>query len=713
MLFDDFVRVLLFVVLNGLAISNVLLVTRAFFCTQLHSWADYWLTVGVLLWAQIVAIVLVLGSVGALHYGSILLIVGVTNVLLRLRWRGNLGQLQRVPLVPPQLGAYLPELLLLAFGAALFAVLLGVNAITPPANWDSWTYHLTFPVEWYKQQRLALVVAPFGDGAPTYYPINVEIVFFWLLLPLRSLVLADMGQAIFVVGAVLGAYSAARHLGFAVRPALWAAILTLLIPMLMVNGVLWSYNDVAMGAAFVIALSFALQFHHEKTLGLAYLCGLALGLFIGTKGPALLYSVPLLVCILYSLGIMARQSTLRRTAAVTVAGCLAVVPFAAYSYVRNWIVAGNPLYPITISIAEKTIWQGSTTFAWYQQHPFHAFEPLAMLYQPGYFPHWGALLVAIPYVLWAARNEPEDRARLCVLLGILGTTFGLFYFRMPIRDVRYLIPVQIVGCLIIAQGLARLQSPRFASALLVVLASVSSAVIILGTMHLVGPSLIDPQPVSSIFDIEDWPKMWAVLSKPEFAAGLLEYGAALAFAMALCIFSYIGYVWIGTGWRGRWARYVLPGVLVLVLPFVLQIYDAREFAAYQRFRSTAPAWAWLNEHTDGDTIAFVGTNVPLPLYGSRLKNDVVYVSVNDRLYRHEYTRQRYRDQAEFASWIDNLAEQRVDFLFISSGELQSDPPPEERWAAAHPEAFTLVYDQPPIHIWQVDQELMARLAAER
>ncbi|MBD0328262.1 MAG: hypothetical protein ICV68_17725 [Pyrinomonadaceae bacterium] len=615
--------------------------------------------------------------------------------------------------MPQQRGAYRPELLLLAFGAALFAVLLGVNAITPPANWDSLTYHLTFPVEWYKQQRLALVVAPFGDPAPTYYPINVEIVYFWLLVPLHSLALANMGQAVFVIGAALGAYSAARHLGFAIRPALWASILTLCIPMLMVNGVLWSYNDAAMGATLVIALSFVLQFHREPTVRRACLCGLALGLFIGTKGPALLYSAPLFVGIFYRLSTLARHTPLRRVGAITVTGCLALVPFAAYSYVRNWIITGNPLYPITVSVAGTTLWPGSTTFAWYQQHPFHAFEPLAMLYQPGYVPHWAVVLVALPYTLWTILTTPQHRGRALVLLGLLGALFGVFYFCLPIRDVRYLIPVQIVGCLIIAHALSRLRYRWLVSAVLGMLVSMSSAVILLGTMHLFGPRLLDPQPVPSIFDVGDWPKMWAAVDQPEAVKGLLTYLGALVLVTALGIVCSIGYGWMEASRRARWVRYALLGVLVLGLPLVFQVYDAREFEAYGRYRSYVPAWAWLNQHTDGDTIAFVGTNVPLPLYGARLKNDVVYVSVNDRLYRHEYAQQGYRDELNFAAWIDNLAEQHVDFLFVRSAKLQSDPPPEERWAAAHPEAFSLVYDQPPIHIWRIDHEMVTRLAAEQ
>ncbi len=181
----------------------------------------------------------------------------------------------------------------------------------------------------------------------------------------------------------------------------------------------------------------------------------------------------------------------------------------------------------------------------------------------------------------------------------------------------------------------------------------------------------------------------------------------------MCILCYVGYERIGAERRGRWVRYVVLGALMLALPFVLQVYDAREFEAYGHFRFSAPAWAWLNRHTEGDTIAFVGNNVPLPLYGARLKNDVVYVSVNDRSYSHEYVGQRYRDEVDFAAWIGNLAEQQVDFLFVRSAKLQSDPPPEDTWAAQHPEAFTLVYDRPLVHIWHVDREIIASLVPER
>src|SRR5262249_33145996 len=59
---------------------------------------------------------------------------------------------------------------------------------------DALSYHLHAPLIWMHDRRLEIVPSPFGDPAPAYAPANLELWFLFLMAPLRSDVLAGVGQ---------------------------------------------------------------------------------------------------------------------------------------------------------------------------------------------------------------------------------------------------------------------------------------------------------------------------------------------------------------------------------------------------------------------------------------------------------------------------------------------------------------------------------------
>jgi hypothetical protein len=136
------------------------------------------------------------------------------------------------------------------------------------------------------------------------------------------------------------------------------------------------------------------------------------------------------------------------------------------------------------------------------------------------------------------------------------------------------------------------------------------------------------------------------------------------------------------------------------------------------------AWDWLNSNTDGNNIAYVGRPVPFPLYGSGLKNNVYYVSVNKtdpaRLHFFKNSKYRwdgsfeawhknleaggnYRFGASYETWLDNLSKRKTDYLFIYLLHQTKDIifPLEDSWARAHPDKFKKVFSNPTTHIYKI------------
>jgi len=137
-------------------------------------------------------------------------------------------------------------------------------------------------------------------------------------------------------------------------------------------------------------------------------------------------------------------------------------------------------------------------------------------------------------------------------------------------------------------------------------------------------------------------------------------------------------------------------------------------------------WEWIEQHAQGATIAYSGNNLPYRLLGRRFENHVYYVNIDRHLHwrYHDYERavrrridytppQRpnppyFRQLANLDEWVQSLKDLDVAYLFLTRlSPLMEDDylrdaegfPIEAAWAAAHPDVFTPVYDNPEVRIY--------------
>ena len=122
----------------------------------------------------------------------------------------------------------------------------------------------------------------------------------------------------------------------------------------------------------------------------------------------------------------------------------------------------------------------------------------------------------------------------------------------------------------------------------------------------------------------------------------------------------------------------------------------------------------------GRRVAYTGNNLPFPLAGADLANDVRYVNVagtpGDRL--HDFPcgscagpePAPYRDGARFETWVANLRAARAEVLFVAAlypgvrRTIAADAdgfPVERAWADAHPEIFTPRFASPAARVYGV------------
>lgn len=279
-----------------------------------------------------------LGSMQSLHWPAIVLAHAL--ILALVAWFVR-GRSQRSAPSPPRV-----EPTAVARTAGGWLVLVGALAIYRTVfladPYDSLTYHLMLPVHWLQTGGVGLLGTPFGDISPSYTPESVESVFLALMLPSGHDHLARIGQLPFLLAAAFAVFDLARRANPA-APAWTAAVgasAFLLLPDLLHQGT-GSMADVACAAFFLGGSQMLLRYRESPTTGRAALGGALAGMFVASRFPAVL-GLPFLV-----LPWLVTTRSRRRDAVVFLAG---VFVTGAYPYLRNWALTGNPVYPLDVTL---------------------------------------------------------------------------------------------------------------------------------------------------------------------------------------------------------------------------------------------------------------------------------------------------------------------------------------------------------------------------
>jgi hypothetical protein len=613
--------------------------------------------------AAIVAVEELLGACGILGARAILLVLGVACLgLATVAWR-----LPRVePRAPRTTWTSLEAGLLAALLAALGTRLWdGLHRTT--FLYDTLSYHLHAPATWLRDGRLSIVPAVFGDPAPAYAPSNVELVFLFLMAPTRSGALAQAGQAPLAALACAAVAATVREAGGTRAGALGAALALALVPEVWQQAAS-AMTDVGVAAFFLAALPFLVRWVRARpsvapggapAVADAAAFGLAVGLCAGSKVVGLVFALPLVGVATVACARSGRRGP--RLAAVT---SLAVLVTGGFWYVRNLVVTGNPVYPLAVEVGKTTLAPGIYDAAVLRASAYHVargdLSALGhLLLEPGVaFALGGGLALAL-----GARRRPAWTLLALALV-------GLFWLAVPYQESRFLFPawgvvavaMAMFGCGETARG-----APAWVWAPL--------------ALGVVGSVVEHPTA-----------ERWGVLGVG--AAALVGFPPARAWLRAR---------------EGRRVGRALAPTMVVLAAIALGLTTVRA-PAYGVGDELDEAWAWFRQNVRGARVAYTGNNLPFPLAGDELSNDVRYVNVagapGDRL--HDFARRSmtaprgpepapYRDDARYETWLGNLRAARRDVLFVAAlypsvrRTIATDAdgfPVERAWADAHPEFFT-------------------------
>jgi hypothetical protein len=248
----------------------------------------------------------------------------------------------------------------------------------PDFSWDGNTYHVPTIHEWMRQGFIHWVGFDYdpGPGWAGYvdlmindYPKAGETVGFLLSGALGSSHPVNASNLVFFPLGVTGIVVAARSLG-ASRASSWTVAAALgLVPILVAQGVT-AYVDAALadsiGASVGILAVLATEMRRGRLPWIAApAAGSAIGLTAACKGSGLAQALLCLgFVVVFGADIVRRapRASRARSAvqaalfAAAIAGCALSV--AGYWYVRDYVVKGNPLAPVRVTLLGHVVFPG-------------------------------------------------------------------------------------------------------------------------------------------------------------------------------------------------------------------------------------------------------------------------------------------------------------------------------------------------------------------
>jgi hypothetical protein len=344
----------------------------------------------------------------------------------------------------------------------LFVGLIGLlalgKALLPPTGWDALVYHLQGPRLYLEAHRLIGVPENFYLN----WPAQVEMLFTWGML-LKGDILAKLFHWAFwpLIAAMLyalGRRSANERVGK------WAVTLWAAIPFAAgLAGV--AYVDLGL-TAFVLAGFYAIvQWSDSRRDGWLVLSALFAGFAMSTKYTAATWMGWLMLLFVYHAWRHQHQRAgwilVRAVGFAAIAG-LVVLPWL----IKNWIVAGNPVYPLLFGGVGWT----PTREAWLywpgQSYSQNLLDYLALPWlmtvvgtggTPAFDATIGPLLLCLVPLVFLLRGRPRAVNYGLALAAAQYALFAAMIWRyLYLAQTRLLIPIFPFLCLAAAYALGRL-----------------------------------------------------------------------------------------------------------------------------------------------------------------------------------------------------------------------------------------------------------------
>jgi hypothetical protein len=582
---------------------------------------------------------------------------------------------------PRQPASRIETALLLAAVAAL--ALLGLAdmfrlrlAPAGPYGFDDNSYHLSAVATWIRHGDLRMIRFSVGDASTPFYPVLGEVSSWVLIAPFRDCdVAARWTQIPFALLSFLAVAAIARRLGMPPRSAILAAILFAAIHRVWPVLALGAGNDHSLSFFTLAAVDGGLGLVRRPRPGAAVATGAALGLLLATKYIGVLFAPVVLGVLAVAWLVERREERVPARVAAGLAGLLAaaLAITAAYTYLRNAVTTGNPIFPAPVRLFGLEIFPGwevaslahRDTAPEFQIDVWHFLTGRRVLFGP-FFP-----VTMLPAAVLAPLAALWRRQWAAALVLSLPAVFFLqFLFLMhDHRDMRYFLPGVALAAVAFVWLLDGLDTRTLPFRALLLTAITYQTFRRLGSSH--WQEILLTLAVLGLGTVAER-VAWRWQASPAAPLARLEKWGAVAAAG-------------------------LVAILALPLGWAIETYQEvkliQEPAADALERMAGP---------HGARVAYVGLNRPYLFFGSRLQNDVQIVPRSWRLEAQYYRWgssivDPYQGDT-YRRWRKIIERLGIEWVVVARTDWTD---PEGSWIGRRTNEFRLVYVDLDAEIWRV------------
>ncbi|HBH60390.1 MAG TPA: hypothetical protein DDX85_01335 [Nitrospiraceae bacterium] len=272
------------------------------------------------------------------------------------------------------------KILLCVFGLFLISAgwMIFLGYLFPSYSWDALYYHLPMVGQILQSGAIEETLTPsFIQQYINIFPKNINLFFLWNIIFLKNDVIVDLSQFVFTLAGVLSIYSMAVKLNITEKHAIYCAFLFFFTPVLMLQSTV-NYVDGTVSVLLLIAVNFLMYDDVESFMAgndsretgkkrriSLLLAGLAAGLLLGSKPTGPVFIIVILGAVIIqetvklNIAYAGRRYTLQDSLKAYV-GCFILPAFliGGYWYMRNWMLYGNPVYYMDVSLFNMHLFKG-------------------------------------------------------------------------------------------------------------------------------------------------------------------------------------------------------------------------------------------------------------------------------------------------------------------------------------------------------------------
>ena len=316
-----------------------------------NSLAERALAALMILLGMVTMIPTVWGLVGWLSVYSMISTIGIVWIL-SFAWARPTSSVQASSRRPSSPAEAIPLALQIAVVLVLSAYFIPLlrSILEVPVRWDSLTYHLFLPAQWMESLHVGNLEFPYPLNFVGHYPKHQELFLTSLMAVARNDVFSELGSLLLYPALGLAVGCLCLRLGSSNNAGLAAGLFAVTLPAHF-NPAAGAYAEGFLAVTLVSGLVFALAaidqaIDESRRFEAFLLCGLAVGLAVGTKYTALEFAVFLVVMLgwgIWRIGV--RGGALLRMLSAFLA--VSVLSGGVW-YALNFAGHGNPFYPVPV-----------------------------------------------------------------------------------------------------------------------------------------------------------------------------------------------------------------------------------------------------------------------------------------------------------------------------------------------------------------------------